>query len=83
MKVEPWGKWRIWARDDGFEALVEATCDQPGTPLRAPTPTEGLQPACRDSFAGQVNVSDICSTCALTTWLKVPCWLPRRCVHLQ
>lgn len=55
FQVEPWGSWRIWARNEEFEALVEASCDQPGTPLRAPTPSEGLQPACRDSFAGQVR----------------------------
>ncbi|KAK9792704.1 hypothetical protein WJX73_007933 [Symbiochloris irregularis] len=55
-EVEPWGRWRIWARNEGFEALVEATCDSPGTPLRAPTPANGLQPACRDSFFGKVRV---------------------------
>ena len=52
--VEPWGNWRVWARCGGYEGLVEATCKGDGTPLRAPTPRDGLAPFCRDSFYGQV-----------------------------
>lgn len=53
--VDPWGRWSIRGRTDQFEALVEAACEAPGTPLRAPTIDEGLAPFCRDSFCGTVG----------------------------
>ena len=52
--VEPWGSWRVWARNEEYEGLVEATCESPGTPLRAPTADRGLDVYCRDSFFGKV-----------------------------
>jgi tocopherol cyclase len=55
-EVAPWGSWRVVARGDGVEAEIEATCDGPGTPLRAPTPDRGLAVLCRDSFGGTVTV---------------------------
>ncbi|GAB4820510.1 hypothetical protein N2152v2_007556 [Parachlorella kessleri] len=55
-EVDPWGRWRIWGRNRRYEAVVEATCESSGTPLRAPTATTGLAPFCRDSFAGQVRM---------------------------
>ncbi|KAK9835048.1 hypothetical protein WJX81_007145 [Elliptochloris bilobata] len=55
-EVAPWGSWRIFARSSAYEALVEATCERSGTPLRAPTATDGLAPFCRDSFNGQVRM---------------------------
>jgi tocopherol cyclase len=55
-EVEPWGRWRIEGASGAHEALVEAACDSPGTPLRAPTADAGLAPFCRDSFAGTVRV---------------------------
>ena len=55
-EVEPWGRWRIEASSPSHEAVVEAECDSPGTPLRAPTADAGLAPFCRDSFAGTVHV---------------------------
>ena len=54
--VLPWGQWNIHAKNSKFEAEVEATCDAPGTPLRAPTADQGLAPFCRDSFAGVVRI---------------------------
>ena len=51
--VEPWGSWRVYARNAEYEALVEAKCESPGTPLRAPTADRGLDVFCRDSFFGQ------------------------------
>eukprot|EP00873_Tetraselmis_striata_P022254 jgi/Tetstr1/442518/TSEL_030616.t1 len=54
--IEPWGSWKIWGRSDKYEALVEASTDKPGTPLRAPTPDEGLAPFCRDTFAGTTRL---------------------------
>jgi tocopherol cyclase len=53
--VDPWGRWRLTARSAEFEAVVEATCAAPGTPLRAPTMDQGLAPFCRDSFCGEVS----------------------------
>ena len=50
-------RWRIWGRNRRIEAVVEATCESSGTPLRAPTANTGLAPFCRDSFAGQVGVA--------------------------
>ncbi|CAK0735183.1 hypothetical protein CVIRNUC_000540 [Coccomyxa viridis] len=54
--VEPWGSWRVYARNAEYEALVEAKCKSPGTPLRAPTADRGLDVFCRDSFFGQVRL---------------------------
>ena len=54
-EVQPWGRWRVWGRSGQYEALVEATCDEPGTPLRAPTADAGLDVFCRDSFFGQAR----------------------------
>jgi len=54
--VEPWGTWRIIGKNKLFEAVVDATCDVPGTPLRAPTADQGLAPFCRDSFGGVVRI---------------------------
>lgn len=54
--VSPWGRWEIRGENERLEAVVEATCDAPGTPLRAPTADQGLAPFCRDSFAGVVRI---------------------------
>ena len=35
---------------------MEATCENDGTPLRAPTADAGLAPRCRDSFFGSVRL---------------------------
>ena len=43
-------------RSDAYEAVIEATCDRPGTRLRAPTPDMGLSPFCTDSFFGKLSV---------------------------
>lgn len=55
--VDPWGRWRIEGCTRQYETVVEAWCEAPGTPLRAPTMDEGLAPFCRDSFCGQVGSS--------------------------
>lgn len=55
-EVEPWGRWALRGRSAEWEALVEAVCEAPGTPLRAPTADQGLAPFCRDSFAGEVRI---------------------------
>ena len=54
-EVEPWGSWRVSAENAEHRVSVEATCDRPGSPLRAPTANQGLSPFCRDSFYGKVG----------------------------
>lgn len=60
--VDPWGRWRIRAINERYEAVVEATCaDTAGTVLRAPTSSMGLAPFCKDTFFGQ---------CRLRVWRR-------------
>jgi tocopherol cyclase len=55
--VEPWGKWWIRAKCNGYEALVEASCaSEAGAVLRAPTASQGLAPFCKDTFFGQCRL---------------------------
>uniref|UniRef100_A0A061SAE0 Tocopherol cyclase n=1 Tax=Tetraselmis sp. GSL018 TaxID=582737 RepID=A0A061SAE0_9CHLO len=54
--IDPWGSWRVWAVSDKHEVLVEASTQADGTPLRAPTGTEGLAPFCRDTFGGECRL---------------------------
>lgn len=54
-EVAPWGSWKVAASNETHRVLVEATCDQPGTPLRAPTADNGLSPLCKDSFFGKAR----------------------------
>lgn len=55
-EVEPWGRWVIEGSNAQYDAVIEAECQSPGTPLRAPTADLGLAPFCRDSFAGKVRI---------------------------
>lgn len=59
VQVDPWGKWQVIARNKEYEAMLEATCDSSGTPLRAPTPKDGFSPICRDSFNGKVSLEGV------------------------
>jgi hypothetical protein len=43
--IEPWGSWKVWGRSEKFEALVEATTDEPGTPLRFVPLTKHISPS--------------------------------------
>jgi tocopherol cyclase len=55
--ADPWGKWKIWARARGYEAVLEASCeDDAGTVLRAPTANNGLAPHCKDTFFGKARL---------------------------
>lgn len=47
---------QIHADNGSHRVRVEATCDQSGTPLRAPTANSGLSPLCKDSFYGKVRL---------------------------
>ena len=54
--VEPWGRWVMQGKSNKHEILAEATCSpDAGTVLRAPTGTQGLIPACKDTFAGALS----------------------------
>ena len=46
---------QVSADNGRHRVAVEATCDLPGTPLRAPTADSGLSPLCKDSFYGKVG----------------------------
>ena len=70
-QVEPWGHWEVRGRDEGFDVLVEATCDRPGTALRAPTAAKGLSPICRDTFYGKVLCGMLCQTFPLQASLPL------------
>lgn len=54
--IAPWGQWRMSAENARFRAELTATSDRPGTLLRAPT-LDGLSFCCRDTMAGQVNLT--------------------------
>ena len=60
--MEPWGRWEVRGRNEEFDILVEATCDRPGTALRAPTAAKGLSPICRDTFYGKVLCGLLCQS---------------------
>lgn len=55
--VDPWGRWNVKAEIKDYRVEVNATCDRPGTPLRAPTQNQGFSPQCKDSFFGQASYS--------------------------
>ncbi|MEB3212832.1 MAG: tocopherol cyclase family protein [Leptolyngbyaceae bacterium] len=54
--IHPWGEWRMWAANDKYEVELSATCDRPGTPLRAPT-YDGLVFCCRDTMQGRLKLT--------------------------
>lgn len=53
--IQPWGRWKMQAKNAKYEIELTGTTDLPGTPLRAPT-TEGLVYCCRDTMQGQLNL---------------------------
>ncbi|MDF5727392.1 MAG: tocopherol cyclase family protein [Rhizonema sp. PD38] len=53
--IQPWGGWKMHAKNAKYEIELTGTTDLPGTPLRAPT-TEGLVYCCRDTMQGQLNL---------------------------
>jgi tocopherol cyclase len=59
--VDPWGSWSFSARCTSgkrlFEIEVQATCDEEGVALRAPTSDLGLVYFCRDSFYSNIELS--------------------------
>jgi len=53
--IQPWGTWKMQARNEEYEVNLIGTTDLSGTPLRAPT-ENGLVFCCRDTMQGQLNL---------------------------
>lgn len=53
--VEPWGKWRLRARDYRYRVEVVGIAHDPGALVRVPTLT-GMQWLCRDTTHGELHV---------------------------
>ncbi|KAM0973651.1 hypothetical protein ACFX2C_016949 [Malus domestica] len=55
-EVAPWGYWSIVAENETYMVELEATTEDPGTTLRAPTSEAGLAPACKDTCFGDLKL---------------------------
>ena len=62
---------QVSADNGSHKVLVEATCERPGTPLRAPTADSGLSPLCKDSFYGKVCCASLSITSSLILQLQM------------
>ncbi|MBA0690504.1 hypothetical protein Goari_008171, partial [Gossypium aridum] len=55
-EIAPWGYWCIAAENETHMVELEATTNDPGTTLRAPTIEAGLAPACKDTCFGNLRL---------------------------
>ncbi|KAK4798587.1 hypothetical protein SAY86_030913 [Trapa natans] len=55
-EVNTWGFWYMTAENDTHKVELEATTEDPGTTLRAPTAEAGLAPACKDTCFGELKL---------------------------
>ncbi|OMO91061.1 Tocopherol cyclase [Corchorus olitorius] len=55
-EITQWGFWYMSAENETHMVEIEATTDDPGTPLRAPTVEAGLAPACKDTCFGDLRL---------------------------
>ncbi|NJR23092.1 MAG: tocopherol cyclase [Richelia sp. CSU_2_1] len=53
--IEPWGKWKMQARNSQFEVELIGTVNSPGTYVRTPT-AEGMVFCCRDTARGNLRL---------------------------
>lgn len=53
--IQPWGSWKMQAKNSQFEIQLTGTTTLPGTELRAPT-QDGLRFCCRDTMQGQLRL---------------------------
>lgn len=53
--IQPWGSWKMQAKNSQFEIQLTGTTTLPGTQLRAPT-QDGLRFCCRDTMQGQLRL---------------------------
>jgi tocopherol cyclase len=54
-QIQPWGEWRIQARNLDFQVELVGTTDLPGTMVNTPT-EEGLVMCCRDTLQGLLSI---------------------------
>ncbi|ERN42735.1 tocopherol cyclase [Rubidibacter lacunae KORDI 51-2] len=52
-QVQPWGEWKMQARNTDYTVSLSGTSSRPGTLLRAPT-ERGLVYCCRDTMHGRL-----------------------------
>ncbi|TQE02629.1 hypothetical protein C1H46_011785 [Malus baccata] len=55
-EIAPWGYWSIAAENETHMVELEATTEDPGTTLHAPTSEAGLAPACKDTCFGDLKL---------------------------
>ncbi|VVA14834.1 PREDICTED: tocopherol cyclase [Prunus dulcis] len=55
-EISPWGYWSIAAENETHKIELEATTEDSGTTLRAPTAESGLAPACKDTCFGELKL---------------------------
>ncbi|KAG4389375.1 hypothetical protein AAZX31_06G080600 [Glycine max] len=55
-EVTTWGYWFMSADNGRYVVEIEATTEDPGTTLRAPTAEAGLAPACKDTCFGDLKL---------------------------
>ncbi|KAF7830122.1 Tocopherol cyclase, chloroplastic [Senna tora] len=55
-EVTPWGYWFMSADNGRHLVELEATTEDPGTTLRAPTAESGFAPACKDTCFGMLKL---------------------------
>ncbi|KAG5018782.1 hypothetical protein JHK87_014637 [Glycine soja] len=55
-EVTTWGYWFMSADNGRYVVEIEATAEDPGTTLRAPTAEAGLAPACKDTCFGDLKL---------------------------
>ncbi|KAH9604418.1 hypothetical protein KSS87_010164 [Heliosperma pusillum] len=54
--IAKWGSWKMSADNGSYLVELEATTEDPGCTLRAPTKEAGLAPACKDSCFGKLKL---------------------------
>lgn len=55
-EIATWGYWSMAAENETHMVELEATTEDPGTTLRAPTSEAGLAPACKDTCFGVLQL---------------------------
>jgi len=53
--IEPWGNWKMQAKNSQFEIELTGTTNNPGTYVRTPTP-QGMAFCCRDTTHGELSL---------------------------
>ncbi|GFZ08458.1 tocopherol cyclase, chloroplast [Actinidia rufa] len=56
FEISQWGHWYMSAENETHKVELEATTEDPGATLRAPTSEAGLAPACKDTCFGDLRL---------------------------